>query len=82
MLLPALDIKAFREDYHKFYETGRTSEPAIAACIFLVIALGCSDSGVADLHFRAACNLQADLIARPYMSSVQALIFAVCKTKS
>ncbi|KAL3475854.1 fungal-specific transcription factor domain-containing protein [Aspergillus californicus] len=74
VLLPILDVKPFNDHYERFYQADRTLEPAVVSCVLLAIALGCEDSEVADLHFRAAWDLYGDLVAHPYLSSVQAFI--------
>ncbi|PYI02718.1 hypothetical protein BO78DRAFT_422282 [Aspergillus sclerotiicarbonarius CBS 121057] len=75
VLFPIFDWKVFSASYESFYQTGRTCDPALACSIFLVIALGSDDNvDVCDSHFQAACSLYGDLVARPYMSSVQSLI--------
>ncbi|KAL4807430.1 fungal-specific transcription factor domain-containing protein [Aspergillus unguis] len=74
VLLPILDPRAFCDSYETFYQMGRAVEPAVVSGIFLVIALGCEDSEVADMHFRAVLDLVGELVARPYLPSVQAFI--------
>ncbi|KAJ5354254.1 hypothetical protein N7541_006818 [Penicillium brevicompactum] len=74
VLLPIFDVKQLRLHYEIFYQADRNLEPADIACVLLAIALGCENPDVADLHFRAAWGLYSDLLAHPYLSSVQAFI--------
>lgn len=76
-LFPILNSRALCDAYLQFYDTGKCSDSAVVACFFFAIALGSEDEEIGDIHFQAACKLQGDLLARPYISSVQALILMV-----
>lgn len=76
-LFPILNFRAFCDAYLQFYDTGKCSDSAVVSCFFFAISLGSEDEEIGDIHFQAACKLQGDLLARPYISSVQALILMV-----
>lgn len=77
-LLPIFDESTLREQYHSFYGGESTScDAASTVCVLLAIALGSASTEVFDAHLHTAFSLYNDLVARPYLSSVQALILMV-----
>ncbi|KAJ9139381.1 hypothetical protein NKR23_g7851 [Pleurostoma richardsiae] len=74
-LFPVLDESNFRHAYNLFYEdAGIAINTGQIACVLLVIALGSNTVEVFDAHLHAAFLLYHNLVASPYLPTVQVFI--------
>lgn len=81
-LFPILSESQFRVAAEEFYRKGHVDDPALACCLYLVVAIGARSSretSVSKTHFAAAWTLYDAVVASPYILSVQALVLMVSK---
>lgn len=79
--LPFMDEPRFRKAFEDYYGPQSSDDVVDVCCTYLVIAIGarsCSDdSGICTNHFSAAWSMYGEIIALPYLSSVQCLVLMV-----
>ncbi|KAL3300029.1 hypothetical protein RB213_008573 [Colletotrichum asianum] len=73
-LWPILDPDQFSHTYEDFYRKMGTNDATAAALIFAIIALGSDSRDVFDANLNASYGLLNQLIARPYLATVQSFI--------